>query len=342
MDLVEEVKAKTSLAWNDLCRAMELSTDTVRRWRQRRRSGQPLVAAAGPRKVVPLDPAVLTADVQQLDHGRHRSYGTGDLYNRYCDQVSRRNIQVLVAQTRRELTARERVAWRHIHWQAPGAIWGLDTTDYRHESFQMFRDLSARYTFPAITDTLGDAVAAHLQYLFDRYGAPLFLKRDNGAPLNSGSVNEVLSENIVLPLNSPPDYPPYNGSIERCQGELKVRLDHRLAYKSSCPHEHLPTYAETVINDLNHISRPVLHDRTACQVFWSQKNKYRFTKRTRRIIYDLIKWLTECILGQMQYMTKRSWETAWRMAAEYWLCQQRMITIIQPKVSPYSYPVLRS
>jgi hypothetical protein len=339
--LVTQVQAKTRLPLGKLCRAMEVSVSTVRRWRQRRRTNQPLVNAAGPKKVVPFDPETLNADIQGLDHGRHRSHGTGDLCTRYRDQVSRRVLQELVAQTRQEQTANQRASWRQVIWQAPGAIWGLDTTEYKGEFFQSFRDLSARYTFPAINETTGDAVAGHLQYLIDRYGAPLFLKRDNASSLNAQMVNEILSVNLVLPLNSPLDYPRYNGGIERAQGEFKTRLETRLAYKQSCHHEHIGSYAENVAHDLNHISRSALGGRIACEVFWGQKHKHRFTKRTRRMIYDLIKWLTECIVNEMKLITKRSWETAWRMAAEYWLCQNGLITIIQPKVLPYYHPVLR-
>ena len=43
----------------------------------------------------------------------------------------------------------------------------------------------------------------HLAKLFRRHGAPLFLKRDNGSPLNHAAVNAVLAEFGVIPLNSP-------------------------------------------------------------------------------------------------------------------------------------------
>jgi hypothetical protein len=176
-------------------------------------------------------------------------------------------------------------------------------------------------------------VAGHLQYLIDQYGPPLFLKRDNGSAVNDQTVNEVLSVNLVLPLNSPVYYPRYNGGIERAQDEFKAGMNDKLAYKRSYQ-KHLGSYADNVINDLNHIPRSVLGNRTACAVFMGQKHKYRFTKRTRRMIYDLIEWMTGCIFNAMRQITKRSWEAAWRMAAEYWLCQNGLITIIQPKVLP--------
>jgi hypothetical protein len=334
MELVTQVQIKTRLPWGQLCRAMEVPVSTVRRWRQRRRANQPLVQATGPKKVAPLDMMALTAKVQDLTHRRHRSYGTGDLYMLYRHQVSRRVLQELVVHTRREMIADRRAVSRHVLWQAPGAIWGLDTTERQGEFFQTFRDLSARYTFPTINETTGDAVAGHLQYLIDHYGPPLFLKRDNGSALNDQMVNEVLSCNLVLPLNSPPYYPRYNGGIERAQDEFKTGLETKLAYKRSCHHEHINSYAESVVHELNHIARPILGGRTACEVFMGQKYKHRFTKRTRRTIYDLIKWLTECIMTEMKQITKRSWGTAWRMASEYWLCQNGLITIIQPKVLP--------
>jgi len=334
MELVTQVQTKTHLPWEQLCRAMEVPASTVRRWRQRRRANQPLVQATGPKKVAPLDMAALTVDVQSLTHVRYRSHGTGDLYTLYRNQVSRRVLQHLVFNTRRDVIEDQRASRRQVLWQAPGAIWGMDTTERKGEFFQTFRDLSARYTFPTIHETTGDAIAGHVQYLIDQYGPPLFLKRDNGSTLNDQTVNEVLSVNLVLPLNSPVYYPRYNGGIEHAQDEFKTDLDARLAYKRSCHHEHIVSYAENVVNKLNHIPRPVLGGRTSCEVFMGQKHKYRFAKRTRRMIYDLIEWMTGRIFNAMRQINKRSWDAAWRMAAEYWLCQNGLITIIQPKVLP--------
>jgi hypothetical protein len=53
-----------------------------------------------------------------------------------------------------------------------------------------------------------------LEQLFLHDGPPLVLKRDNGSNLNHQAVDEVLARYLVIPLNSPPHYPPYNGAME--------------------------------------------------------------------------------------------------------------------------------
>ena len=64
---------------------------------------------------------------------------------------------------------------------------------------------------------LGETVAVHLEQLFLQHGPPLVLKRDNGSNLNQQAVDEVLARYLVMPLNSPPHYAPYNGGME-CAG----------------------------------------------------------------------------------------------------------------------------
>jgi hypothetical protein len=112
-------------------------------------------------------------------------------------------------------------------------------------------------------------IAGYLAAVLDRFGAPLFLKRDNGGNLNHTAVNEVLADHFVLPLNSPVHYPPYNGAIEEAQTELKNGLAAKLAHKPGCPREHLDAYASSVEHDINHRPRPCLNGKNACQVYFA-------------------------------------------------------------------------
>ena len=70
----------------------------------------------------------------------------------------------------------------------------------------------------------GEEVAEHLNYLMHKHEAPLFLKRDNGSNLNSGEVLSILKMFAVIPFNSPPGFPQFNGVMERSQGEIKRYL----------------------------------------------------------------------------------------------------------------------
>jgi hypothetical protein len=49
----------------------------------------------------------------------------------------------------------------------------------------------------------------------------LFCERDNGGNLNHTTVNEVLENAWVIPINNPPQMASYNEAIERTQREFK-------------------------------------------------------------------------------------------------------------------------
>jgi transposase InsO family protein len=91
-------------------------------------------------------------------------------------------------------------------------------------------DLASRFIFaPLVTlDPNGEEVAAHLRTVFARHGKPLFLKRDNGSIFNNQHVDQLLAAEAVIPLNSPPYHPRYNGGIEKAIRELSRPQGDRL------------------------------------------------------------------------------------------------------------------
>jgi len=108
-------------------------------------------------------------------------------------------------------------------------------------------------------------VVGNLREAFERYGAPLVLKQDNGAPLNSDEVRELCDEWNVVLLNSPPHYPPYNGRKERnfrdVRGFVRALERHRLGSS-------LEERIDRAIYDIDvERPRPVLGGRTATEVF---------------------------------------------------------------------------
>jgi hypothetical protein len=58
------------------------------------------------------------------------------------------------------------------------------------------------------------ASVGNLRAHFRRHGRPLLLKRDNGSLFNCGPIDQLLSDEAVIPFNSPAYYPRYNGGIE--------------------------------------------------------------------------------------------------------------------------------
>ena len=254
----------------------------------------------------------------------------------------------MVERVRQDLLADHRRHLRLIEWVTPGVVWATDGTQYDmgltgKTYLCNVQDLGSRYKFLPLAGgyPVGEEIAGYLSEKFDRYGAPLVLKRDNEGTMNHLAVNEVLREFFILPLNSPRDYAPYNGAIEESQRELKRCLQEKLALAMSNPQNHIAAYAESAVNDLNHRIRPCLNGRTSCQVFFEAGIKPSFKKRERREIYDSIMEKVERILSAMKQSGQAIRESAWRIALESWLKSRGYIKPhIKTKVSPHFSPFL--
>ena len=194
------------------------------------------------------------------------------------------------------------------------------------------QDLASRYKFPPWVGerVSGEAVARRLEQLFVQHGAPLVLKRDNGANLNQQAVDEVLARYLVMPLNSPPYYPRYNGGMERAIRELKTPLAAQLRASGPLPAAQLQSWAELLAEDLNHRPRRSLHGDVACRVFQDARPALRaYTLRRRRAFFDEINDLTRTLMETRCVRTHRQAEAARRLAVEGWLQRNGVITITQ-------------
>ena len=228
--MIEEMKARFSLSYACLANQVGLSYRTLMRWKCRLAGGQPAVGKRGPKKVRPLNLNELKARIRDLDHGPKRSRGTGRLHGRYNASISRRELNALVRQARLETRRRRQAKACRVRWLRPNLAWALD--DCRQSDTAVagtlhlhnLTDLCSRYKLPPIASgslPCGEEVAGHLAYLFERFDPPLFCKRDNGGNLNHTTVNEVLENAWVIPINNPPQMASYNGAIERTQREFK-------------------------------------------------------------------------------------------------------------------------
>ena len=189
----------------------------------------------------------------RLQHGRQRSRGVGRLYRHYQDQISRRDLQALTETVRREFVQQRQAELRRITWQVPGLVWSLDDTELARLAghplhLHQVQDLASRYKFtPWVGErVLGESVAARLEQLFLRQGPPLVLKRDNRSNLNHQAVDEVLARHLVIPLNSPPHYPPYNGGMECAVRELKIPLVEKILASGPIPESQVQVWAEVL------------------------------------------------------------------------------------------------
>jgi transposase InsO family protein len=324
--------ADLKLPYGYVARKMELSYATLMRWKRRMSVGKPVVKRPGPKKIAPLDLDDLKKRISVLGHGDKRTKATGHLYGQFADAISRRDLNQLVYQARLESKHQRQVQASRVTWLRPNLAWALDdcsktVTDGGKLHLHNLSDLCSRYKLPPIAAdhiVCGEAVAGHLERLFHRFGPPLFCKRDNGGNLNHAAVDEVLSEALVIPVNSPFYTPTYNGAIERTQSEFKAYL--RLWRDKADSLGQCAILAETAAHDLNHHPRRSLNGKNACRIFFDEKIRLRYSKRRRKAIYLWIKRLAERIsigLGK-DIITP----TAWRVAAKHWLIENGMIRIV--------------
>jgi hypothetical protein len=171
------------------------------------------------------------------------------------------------------------------------------------------------------------AIAGHLAKLMKEYGPPLFYKRDNKGNLNHPAVNEVLEENLVIPINSPLAYPEYNGSLEKTNGDRKRRVRANLG--GAVPPIHVcELHARQAAHELNHIPRACLAARTACEMLQAGRPEARlYTRRKRKDVFDWTRDTASAILAQLDGNDRRAEAKAWRLAAKMWLQANGFITV---------------
>jgi len=334
-----ELKRQVGWPYPRLCASLGLSYASFQRWQHRLERGQPPLFKPGPHKVAPLNLEELRVALYDLKHGRRRSRGVGRLYRQHQDQISRRDLQALTKTVRWELAHQHQAELRRITWKIPGLVWSLDDAELARVAHHTWRlhevqDLASRYKFtPWVGEHIwGETVAAHLEQLFLRHGPPLVLKRDNGSNLNQQAVDEVLARYLVMPLNSPPHYPPYNGGMECGVRELKTPLVEKILAGGPPTASQVQAWAEVLAHEQNHRSRDCLDGRIACRVFQDAKLVLKaYTLRKRREIFDWINELTQTLIAVSAVQTQRQVETARRRAVETWLQRNGVITITQNK-----------
>lgn len=314
------------ISLGELARLSEQAYSSLRRWRSRIARGEPPVNRPGPKKIEPLDLERFTEELGKLVHKRKRSLGTGALHAAFDASLSRRDIDKAVCRAREQHNALERARLHHVEWLQPNLCWAMDDTKFAGRSgyIHTIRDLCSRFQFKPLTGEMasGEQVANHLEMLFRKHGAPLFLKRDNGANLNCKAVNDVLSRWWVIPLNSPVHCPEYNGAVENAQKDWDRILD----AKDPLILENLNQCARLAAHELNHMPRPCLGGRIACTTYHSD-NKLRVNKRYRKNAYE---WIKNKSLELIDQEDKHP-ACAWRTAVLTWLQVNHYINIKHPK-----------
>jgi hypothetical protein len=318
----DSVQKRTGLSGRALWAGLPRST--LQRWQRRHRLGAELLQKPGPKKTTVPDWPALLDSIQHLSHGRQRTAGTTALSVVHRDAISRRDLQQLVQEER----AHRFKAMPRIDWLNPGTAWSIDATEYEGNTLVPLLDLASRYRFHPLLSSHQDGaeIAAFLDAAFSEHGAPLFLKRDNGSPFNCREVEAVLAQHKVLPLNSPPHYPPYNGAMEKSLGDFKRRLAQRMNNIEEPQPLHAAVAATA--DELNHQRRRCLHGRTACQLYHDPALRRAFPRRWRD---ELLRLLTATLRHNLQSMADNDHDpaaaTVWRRTVESWLRCQGLIRV---------------
>jgi len=333
--IVEQAKQELKAPYRSVCRELGVPRSSLMRWKSRRKAGVALVNHPGPAKVEPLNYAELHDEILQLVHGRKRTRGTGALYARHRSEISRRDLHSLVAATRRELREEEQALERRVEWLVPGLVWSMDDTkkhwlEDRFGHMHLVMDLASRYNLRALGADVqadGDRVALSLGELFKQHGPPLFMKMDGGSNFKHHAVREVLGEFGVIPLVSPPHYPPYNGGVEREHQVILRHLTGRIGEEKVSARE-LRLECEITGHEVNHKRRRILGNRTACHTLEAGRPLvHQFGRRERKEVFDEIKALTVDIAGELDEHTNALAETAFRYASETWMQSNNMIRV---------------
>ena len=331
-------QGRREFGWRELCGGV-VPLATVLRWRARARAGEPVVEPAGPKKTEPIDLARVKAKIQQLVHGPRRTAGNTVLYAELSTSISRRRFQELVAEERQARLA----SGKRIQWLWPGSAWSLDTTEYGPDKIKItpLRDLASRYQLPVPLVAAredGLRIAVYLDRMFEKQGAPMFLKRDLGSPLNCQAVDEVLERHWVLPLNSPAHYPQYNGAIERHMRDLHEALDQRRLRALPVP---LSLEVELATHQLNHRRLRSLQNRTPCQVYHDPARHIRLHGASRQRIFREVFEQFWQFVACMPVRNRHTFDAAWRLVVETWLRRQGWISVtdqLPTQVSTNSEP----
>jgi len=205
----------------------------------------------------------------------------------------------------------------------------------RSVQLHQVHDLASRYKYePFLAASLsGEQVAEHLEPIIEGRGPPLILKRDRGGNLRQAAVRAVLERHLIIPLDSPRQYPLYNGAIEYAQREIKESLEVR--YPGA---EHTLACNVAAAQELNHRRWPCLGGRMLCAVLETGREAMKaYTRPKRKEVIDWIRNEALAIIHTMGSTGADAQDAAWRRAVESWLHRNGVITVSEDgQVLPYS------
>jgi hypothetical protein len=330
VQILQELQERNGWSLRRVTQAMGLARSSVLRWTRHLRQGHEAIRSPG-RKAMLDNPAALDKAIAKLHHGVHRSRGAPALWRLWQEGISRRDFDRRVRNHRLQQQRQQRDSLRHIVWLQAGAVWAMDPAQYGHLRWNLVGDLASRFRFDLMVawELPACRIVMQLRSLFDRYGAPLVLKRDNGSNLVHAMVDGLFDEYGVLALTSPPYYPRYNGAIEYAQYEIKAAID--VLTLAGTP---LPTALVTAPVLLNIQPRPCLNGHTASQSFLDAQHTFQqdFTLKRRKEVKRWIQDQAQCIVDHMSKVGRHAYDAAWRQAIESWMLDNGLMQVVQPRI----------
>ncbi len=157
---------------------------------------------------------------------------------RFCfPEMRRAELEDLLRRYQRVWRQRHKEAIRVLTWLVPGRVWAMDfaeapqAIDGQFPYLLAVRDLASwqQLLWQPVLAADAESTCLALAALFERHGAPLVLKSDNGSAFTAELTATLLEAHQVVALFSPPYYPRYNGSIEAGIGSLKSRTEYQAA-----------------------------------------------------------------------------------------------------------------
>lgn len=332
-----QIQEQTGIKARQLGLRLGVPRSSLHRWRTRVRREEVIIQKPGPKKLGPLNLAEVAVEIAALRHGIRRSRGTTVLYERHKEGLSRRELAAQVQAQRTKERQEKRAGYRRMEWKQPNLAWAIDATEYEadKEGHKLWvhpvKDLASRHQFEPLTalESRGSGVAAHLEKLFRKEGAPLFLKRDNGSAFNNQEVDDVLARWGVIPLNSPAYYPRYNGAIEKGIRELKTRLAGMLNVPERWDLAQVGAFVSVAAEQENYKPRRCLGGLSAKEVYRKKKENGRWSQRQRHEVLAWTKARAKVIMQEKMKSDRRSADAAWRLAVEAWLGDQALIVVHQ-------------
>jgi hypothetical protein len=340
-----EIQNKTGLKARQLGLRLGVPRTTWQRWQARVKKGESPVQKPGPKKLGALPLAEVAVEIAALRHRLKRTHGTGALYQKHRDSLSRRELAEKVREERQRQNRDRRGGHQRLRWKQPNLAWAIDATEYGRDGcgqrlwVHAVKDLASRYQMEPLTalTSTGTAVASHLEKLFRRHGAPLLLKRDNGSVFNDAVVNDVLARWGVIPLNSPAYYAPYNGGIENGIRELKDEVRRTLPVPQNWNVAEAAPFVAVAAAKRNYQSRRCLGGANAQDIYRQKSRRGHWNQRQRHAAFEWISTRAKAIIENRMKIDRHSVQAAWRHAVEAWLSDQALVDLhIKPaSVTPF-------